>query len=113
MDRRALRDRHLGLGDGAVSDELDRRPAEEMEDADALFPALAPSLDKARARRLEPGREHVAVVVPAGTEPVPIAGIAPDCPRLDVVADGELVARVLGHHQGFPITSRSSSTDSD
>ena len=46
-DRRALRDRHVSLRNGAVSDELNRRFAEEMENTETLFPTLAHGRDEA------------------------------------------------------------------
>src|SRR6185436_10614935 len=40
LDRGALRDRHLGLRDGALALDLDRGPAEEMVDTHAALVAV-------------------------------------------------------------------------
>ena len=49
---------------------------------------------KARRRTLEPGRRHPAVFMPDGRKAVPVAGIAPEHPVLDDLADGALVVAV-------------------
>src|SRR6266536_4436758 len=54
VDLRALRNRHLGLRDRAVVGDVDRRSAEEMQDAHAAVPSLAAYLDEALRRSLEP-----------------------------------------------------------
>ena len=43
--------------------------------------------DELVGRPLEPGRHHPAVVVPDAAEALPVAGVAPDDPALDDVAD--------------------------
>ena len=42
---------------------------------------------KSARRALEPGRHHEAVVVPDGGEALPVAGVAPQRPVLDQLAD--------------------------
>src|SRR5699024_8149193 len=83
----ALRDRHLGLRDGAGSIEVDGDAAEEMQDADALGPGLLADLDELITGALRPGRHHAPVGMPDGAEALPIAGIAPDSPVLHQLAD--------------------------
>src|SRR5207344_1966142 len=89
----SLRDRHLRLRHGPVSGDVDRGPAQEVEDAHAVLEALAADADEVVARPLEPGRHHPAVVVPDRAEPLPVAGVAPDDPVLDEAPDPGLVSR--------------------
>ena len=92
-----LRDRHLRLCDRPVAGDLDRAAAEEVEDADAAFEALAGDADEVGRRPLEPGRHHEAVLVPDRREAFPVARVAPQHPLLDHPADLELGARALRH----------------
>ena len=84
-DRRALRGRHVSLGNGAVSDELNRRFAEEMENTETLFPTL---------------------IVSAIAELFPIAGITRDRPRLNVVSDSKPIKFVLGNYRRLHMKSK-------
>src|SRR5581483_3037946 len=72
LNRSSLRDRHLRLRDRAGARDLDRDPAEEVEDPDAALEALAADADEVVAGALEPGRHHPAVVVPERAEAVPV-----------------------------------------
>src|SRR5579871_4122944 len=72
-----LRDSHLGLRDGAMARDLDRRSALKMQNADALVPAFHTDADEGIGSALKPRRHHVAVVVPDGAEALPVARIAP------------------------------------
>ena len=58
-----------------------------MQDPHAALEPLPADLDELLRRPLEPGRHHATVVVPDGAKPLPVAGIAPDDPALDEVAD--------------------------
>ena len=90
----ALRDRHLGLGDGALALDVDRGAAEEVVDAHAALVALQVGRDELLVGALEPGRPHPAFRVPDGAEAVPLQAVAPHRPVLDQLADGELVLDV-------------------
>jgi hypothetical protein len=94
VDGGALRDRHLRLRDRARALDLDRRAAEEVQDPDAALEALPADADELGRRPLEPGRHHAAVLVPDGAEALPVAGVAPDGPVLDQLADA---LPVVGH----------------
>ena len=87
VDADALGDRHLRLGDRAVAGDVDRRAAEEVQDADAAVPALLADTDEFLVGALPPGRHHAAVLVPDGAEAIPVSGVAPDRPVLDQFAD--------------------------
>src|SRR3954454_5040562 len=91
LDLRALRDRHLGLRNGAVSGEVDRDAAEEMQDADTLGPGLLADFDKLVAGALRPGRHHAAVRVPDRAKTLPVSGIAPDRPVLQQFPDQAVI----------------------
>src|SRR3954453_6987457 len=91
LDLGALRDRHLGLRDGAVSCEVDRDAAQEMQDADAPGPGLLADFDELVAGALRPGRHHAAVRMPDGAETLPVARIAPDRPVLQQFPDQAIV----------------------
>jgi hypothetical protein len=97
FDHAALRDRHLGLRDGAVARDLDRRAAQEVQDAHALVPALLRDADEVAERPLEPGGHHHAFGVPDGGEALPVAGVAPHGPALHQLAHQELV----GHRRSW------------
>ena len=105
-DRRALRGRHVSLGNGAVSDELNRRFAEEMENTESIFPILAHGRDEAPARGLEPGRGHVTLVVSPIAELFPVASITQDRPRLNVVSDSEPIKFILGNYRRLQMKSK-------
>src|SRR5215472_8240464 len=102
VDAGTLRDRHLGLRDGARARNVDRRTAEKMQDADAAFVTLLAHLDEFVRSALEPGRHHTSVVMPHGAEAVPHKGIAPHCPVLNQVADGTLVFDFAGIPHACP-----------
>src|SRR5206468_3613022 len=87
VDLGTLGDRHLGLGDGAVSGQVDCGPAEEMKDADPALEALAADPDELEGRSLKPGGHHDAVVVPEAREALPVPGVAPQGPVLDQIPD--------------------------
>ena len=87
VHRGALRDRHLGLRGRAVAHDVDRGAAEEMEDPDASLESLAADADELVGRPLEPRRHHPAVVVPDRAKPLPVAGVAPDRPVRDQLAN--------------------------
>src|SRR6478752_2312721 len=91
LDLGALRDRHLGLRDRAVSGQVDGDAAEEMQDADTLGPGLLADFDELVAGALRPGRHHAAVRMPDGAEALPVAGIAPDRPVLQQFTDQAIV----------------------
>ena len=92
----ALRDRHLGLRDGAVRGDLDGGAAEKMQDADTLAPALPGNPDELLERALEPGGHHHPVRMPYRAEPIPVTGIPPHRPALHHPADQQFLV------QGFP-----------
>src|SRR5262249_2278122 len=98
VDARALRDRHLRLGNGADARDVDRRAAEEMQDAHAAVVALLTHLDELIRRALKPGRHHVPVIMPDSAEAVPHQRVAPNRPILDQVADGAPVFGFAGTH---------------
>src|SRR5665213_1346880 len=58
-----------------------------MQDPRAALEPFAAGADELVRGSLEPRRHHPAVVVPDGAEPLPIAGVAPDRPVLDQLAD--------------------------
>src|SRR5205823_12332597 len=89
IDRGALRNGHFCLRNRVRPGDLDRRAAEKMQNADAAVPAFTTDLYEACCRALEPGRHHPAIVVPYGAKALPIAGVAPQRPVLDDLADGE------------------------
>src|SRR5437660_1421417 len=97
VDRRALRDRHLGLRDRTLAGDVDRRAAQEMQDADAFVPALAAHFDELLGRTLEPRRHHPAVVMPYRAKALPIAGVAPENPVFDDFTDPQTF--VHGFHR--------------
>ena len=99
VHRRALGDRHLGLADRAVAVQVDRGAAEKMQDADPALPARLVHGDEFVAGALGPGRHHHTVRVPDGAEALPVAGVAPDCPVLDQVAQGEPVQGFCVHNK--------------
>ena len=70
-----------------VAGDVDRAAAEEVEDPHAALEPLAADPDEVGRWPLEPGRHHPPVVVPDGREALPIAGVAPDRPILDQLAD--------------------------
>ena len=72
-------------------------PPQEMQDADALGPALLAHVDEFIRSALGPGRHHAPVVEPDRAETVPMSGIAPDHPVFDQLADGQLVEQQLVH----------------
>src|SRR3954451_13621506 len=100
VHRRTLRDRHLRLGAPAVAGDVDRRAAEEVEDADAALEACAARGDELRGGALEPGRVHLPGRVPDGGEPLPVAGVAVDGPVLDDLPDREAVGGPGVHDAG-------------
>ena len=96
VDDRPLRDRHLDLGDRPRARDLDRLPAVEVQDLHALLPPrLAPG-DELVGRPLGPRRHHPPVVPPDRAEPLPVAGVAPDDPVLDQLADLQAVGLAHG-----------------
>ena len=95
FDFGALRDRHLGLRDGALALHVDRGAAEEMIDAHAIGVALQVGVDELLVGALKPGRPHPAFRVPDRPEAVPLQAVAPHRPVLDQLADCELVVRVF------------------
>ena len=64
-----------------------------MQDVHAAVGAFLADPDEVFLRPLEPGGHHVAVVVPAGPEGVPVAGVPGAGPGLDDVADGEAIGK--------------------
>jgi hypothetical protein len=97
VDRRALGDRHLRLRDGAITHHVDRAPAEEVQDARPALEALPAHADELGGRPLEPRGHHPAVVMPDRREALPVAGVAPDRPVLDELADREAVSCHVCH----------------
>src|SRR5689334_16453643 len=80
FDLAALRDRHLGLRNRALTVEVNRNAAEKMEDAHPLVPPLLRHSNEVLKRTLKPGRHHDAVGMPYRSEALPITGIAPHHP---------------------------------
>src|SRR5262245_49519284 len=68
FDLATLRDRHLGLRDGAPTVEVDRDATKKVQDAYPLVPALFRHFDEFLKRALEPGRHHDAVGMPYRAE---------------------------------------------
>jgi hypothetical protein len=97
FDRRALRDRHLGLRDGAMAGDLDGAAAEEMQDAHAARPAFVVDLDELFEAALKPRRHHAPFGVPDGTKAVPQPRVAIDGPGVHEFADDEFVGGGVGH----------------
>jgi hypothetical protein len=95
---RPLRDRHLGLRDRPVTGHIDRAAPEEVQDVHATLESLAAYANEISRGSLEPGRHHEPVVVPDGGEALPVAGVAPDHPVLDQIADQ---LPVVGHAWTF------------
>ena len=62
-----------------------------------LFEALAADADEFVGGALDPGRHHHPVVVPDGAEALPVAGVAPDRPVLDQLADQQPVLKLSVH----------------
>jgi len=85
------------LRDGSVAFEVDRRAAEEVQDAHAAREALAAHADELARGALEPRRHHAAVVVPHAGEALPVACVAPDDPVLDELADRDAVGGSIIH----------------
>jgi len=73
LDLGPLHDRHPGLSDGPGPVQRDPAAAGEVQDVHAAGGALLTDPDEVFLRPLEPGGHHVAVVVPAGPEGVPVA----------------------------------------
>src|SRR5580700_2854619 len=97
VDRAALHDRHPGLGDGARSGLGDPDAAGEVQDVDTAGGALLADPDEVFLRALEPGRHHVAVLVPAGPERLPVPGVPGVRPGLDDIPDGQAVSKRSVH----------------
>jgi hypothetical protein len=94
----ALADRHLGLRDRAIAGDVARPSAQEVQKDDPFLEALPAHRDECLGRALEPGRGHPAVLVPDGPKALPVAGIAPECPVLNRLADREPVGRQIICH---------------
>src|SRR5579883_751423 len=105
IDARSLRDRHLGLSDGARASDVDRRAAEEMQDAHAALVAILAHPDEFIRGALKPGRHHAPVVMPDSAETVPHERVAPDGPVLNQVADGAAIVGFAVAHAvlGWPL----------
>ena len=73
LDLGPLHDRHPGLRDGPRPVQRDPAAAGEVQDVHAAGGALLADPDEVFLGPLEPGGHHVAVVVPAGPEGVPVA----------------------------------------
>ena len=101
FDLGALADGHLGLADRARTREVDRNPTEKVEDPHAALETLAAHFDEFVAATLEPRRHHAPVLMPDGAESIPVAGVSPDDPILQQLANGPavclFVARMGGH----------------
>jgi hypothetical protein len=97
LDHAALRDRHLGLRDRRGRRDLDRRAAEEVQDAHAL---AQPSCVTRMKSRNGPWNQ-VAIIttlgMPDGGEALPVARVAPDDPALEQLANQELVLQTAVH----------------
>ena len=89
---RALIDRHLGLRDRAVANDVAGEAAQEVKNADAALEPGAADLDELLRGTLKPRRRHPAIVVPDGREALPVSGIAPQRPVLDHFSNRELVS---------------------
>ena len=64
-----------------------------------LTPRSQPSRltpDELIASSLKPSRAHKAIVVPNGSEPLPLGGIAPENPILDQLSNRHFVNRFRG-----------------
>src|SRR5665213_93112 len=112
LDRRALRDGHFGLRDGALALDVDAHAAEHVHDAHAAVVAFLADLDEFLESALKPGRPHMAVAMPDRAETVPHARIAPQRPVLDQRADGQAVGGVTRHNRSlsWPGLSRPSTS---
>src|SRR5579862_3306149 len=88
VDLAALHDRHPGLRDSPRPGQGDPAAAGEVQDVDPAGHALLADPDEVLLRALEPGRHHVAVLVPAGPEGGPVGGVPGVGPGLDHVPDG-------------------------
>ena len=64
---------------------------------DATGRALLADPDEVFLRALEPGRHHVAVLVPAGPERLPVPGVPGVRPGLDHIPDGQAVSKRSVH----------------
>ena len=104
-----LHDRHPGLGDGPGPAELDPAATGEVQDVDTPGCALLADPDEILLRPLPPGGHHVAVVVPAGPERRPVAGVPGAGPGLDDFADQQAVSK-FGIHAGHGRPSRARGT---
>ncbi len=91
MNGGALRDRHLCLADGAITDDIAGRPPQEVNDPHALIEAFLSRLDELGAGRLKPGGGHPTVLVPTLREALPVTAVAEDHPVLYNLAYRELV----------------------
>src|SRR5258706_3092939 len=97
MHARALRNRHFSLRYGAIAGDLDECSAQQMQNADAAFPAFLIDAYELLECSLKPRRHHDAIFVPYSAETFPIAGIAPDGPVFDDFLDCEDVECSLVH----------------
>src|SRR4051812_17987799 len=93
----ALRDRHLGLRDGALAFDVDAHAAEHVHDAHAAVEAFLADGDEFLIGALKPGRPHPAAFVQARAEAAPHAGGAPDHPFFNDPTNGEPVGGVPRH----------------
>src|SRR6185312_6112397 len=80
--------------DRSLAVDVDREPAEEVQDADAALEPFAADADELGGRALKPRCHHEAVVVPHGGEALPVTRVAPQDPVLDQLADQQTV---VGH----------------
>src|SRR5262245_39499624 len=102
VDYAALGDRHLGHGDGALALNVDRRAAEQVDDAHAIGVALLARRDEFIDRALEPGSVHPAILMPDGAEALPHQAVAVHGPVLDQLANRKLVCGVAAWWHGIP-----------
>ena len=82
VHQRALIDGHLGLRDGSRTFDVHRECALKVQNVDAAIEAFLADANEFVGRSLEPGGHHVAVVMPHGAKPFPIArhrATAPSC----------------------------------
>ena len=93
VDLGSLHDRHPGLRDGPRPVQGDPAAAGEVQDVHAAGDAFLANPDEVVLRPLEPGGHHVAVIVPAGPEGVPVSGVPGAGPGLDDIADGKAIGK--------------------
>src|SRR5258706_6923958 len=93
-----LGDCHFSLRNCVVADDLDRDPSEEMQDTHAALPALFADTDKFIGTPLKPGCHHAPVGMPHLAKSLPIAGVAPDDPIFEQIANLPAVGVPLLRH---------------